>query len=48
VNGFVTQVLKIKGVPLSFSIGPRYYADTAFQGPDWGMRFVFTLLFPKK
>lgn len=48
VNWFVTQVLKIKGVPMSFSVGPRYYADTPRQGPDWGMRFVFTLLFPKK
>lgn len=30
-------------------IGLKLYADTPYDnGPDWGLRYVFTLLFPKK
>jgi len=30
-------------------IGLKVYADTPYgNGPDWGVRYVFTLLFPKK
>jgi len=39
--------LKIHGQPLSLQAGYRYYADAPTGGPDWGLRFTFTLLFPK-
>ncbi|HEY1612420.1 MAG TPA: hypothetical protein VGF97_01850 [Rhizomicrobium sp.] len=32
--------------PINFTIGARYYA-TSPDGPQWGLRFVITLLFPK-
>lgn len=34
---------------VSNAFGIRAYADTPYgNGPDWGVRYVFTLLFPKK
>lgn len=48
LNAFVTQLLKIAGQPISFSAGGRYYAEAPSGGPDWGLRFAVTLLFPKK
>jgi hypothetical protein len=33
--------------PIAFQVGVRYYADKPEGGPDWGLRFVTTLLFPK-
>ena len=27
--------------------GARFYLDTPPDGPDWGVRFVVTLLYPK-
>jgi hypothetical protein len=47
VNFAVTQLLRISGQPLSLQLGYRYYADAPTGGPDWGLRFTFTLLFPK-
>jgi hypothetical protein len=32
---------------VSFAGGARYYLDTPPRGPEWGLRFVVTLLFPK-
>jgi hypothetical protein len=32
---------------VQFSIGPRYYADKPDGGPEWGVRFTVTFLFPK-
>ncbi len=47
LNLFVSQVLKLGPQPISVSLGGRYYAETPPGGPEWGLRFVFTLLFPK-
>jgi hypothetical protein len=47
VNFTVTQLLRIAGQPLTLQIGPRYYADKPTNGPDWGVRFAVTFLFPK-
>jgi len=47
INLTITQLLKIHGQPLSLQAGYRYYADAPTGGPDWGLRFTFTLLFPK-
>ncbi len=42
-----TQVLKIGKQDVSFSLGGRYYIEKATGGPDWGMDFTVSLLFPK-
>jgi hypothetical protein len=47
INWFVQQLLKIGKLPIAFQVGVRYYADKPDGGPDWGLRFVTTLLFPK-
>jgi hypothetical protein len=47
INLTVTQLLRIAGQPLSLQLGPRFYADKPINGPDWGVRFAVTFLFPK-
>ncbi len=47
INFYVSQLLKIKGQPISLQLGYRYYAVSPDNGPDWGLRFVITFLFPK-
>jgi hypothetical protein len=42
----ISQILKIGKQPVSIQIGGKYYADTPRYGPNWGVRFNFTLLFP--
>jgi len=41
-------LLKIGQQPISIQLGYRYYVDGPNGGPDWGLRFAVTLLFPKK
>jgi hypothetical protein len=47
VNATVSQLLKIRKQPVSLSLGARYYACAPDGGPDWGIRFGITFLFPK-
>jgi hypothetical protein len=47
LNSNVSQLLKIGSQIISVGIGARYYAETPRYGPDWGMRFTVTFLFPK-
>jgi hypothetical protein len=47
LNFTVTQLLKIKGQPISLQLGYRYYADSPGNGPEWGLRAGLTFLFPK-
>jgi hypothetical protein len=49
-NLIYSKVSKIGDHQLvSNAFGIRAYADTPYgNGPDWGVRYVFTLLFPKK
>lgn len=47
LNLIVSQLVKIGGQPMQFGLGGRYYADSPDEGPEWGVRFVVTLLFPK-
>jgi len=42
----LSQILKIGKQPVSIQIGGKYYADSPRYGPDWGVRFAFTLLYP--
>lgn len=43
----VSQLLKIGKQPVQFSLSAKYYADKPTGGPDWGLRFTVTFLFPK-
>jgi len=47
LNLFVTQLVKIGKLPVSFQFGGRYYAENPTGGPDWGLRFAMTLVFPE-
>lgn len=47
INLMVSQLLKIDGAPVQFQLGGRYYAEGADNGPEWGLRFAVTLLWPK-
>lgn len=42
-----SQLLKIGKQPVSFGLGAKYYAEGPKGGPDWGLRFTVTFLFPK-
>jgi hypothetical protein len=43
----ISQLLRIGRLPVEFKLGVKYYADKPNGGPDWGMRFTVTFLFPK-
>ncbi|HVU26651.1 MAG TPA: transporter [Verrucomicrobiae bacterium] len=47
LNAMVTQLLKFGKTPVSFQLGARYYAAKPDGGPDWGLRFSVTFVFPK-
>jgi len=47
LNLSVSQLLKIGGMPMSFQAGYKYYLEKPDSGPDWGLRFQVTFLFPK-
>jgi hypothetical protein len=42
----ISQILKIGKQPISLQIGGKYYTDSPRYGPDWGVRFNLTLLYP--
>ncbi len=42
-----SQLVKFGTQPVSFALGYRDYAEAPAGGPDWGVRFAVTLLFPK-
>lgn len=47
LNAGVSQMLKLGEQPVQLQVGGRYYATKPDGGPDWGVRFTVTLLFPK-
>jgi hypothetical protein len=47
INVTVTQLLKVAKQPISLQLGWRYYAEAPDGGPDWGIRFALTFLFPR-
>ena len=47
LNFMVAQLVKVGKMPIQFQVGARYYAEKPENGPDWGLRFTVTLLFPK-
>jgi hypothetical protein len=46
INVFVSQLVRIGKIPVSFSFGGRVYAEGPSGNADWGLRFVVTPLFP--
>jgi hypothetical protein len=48
LNLTYSKVTQVGGQQMSFAIGGRTYLETPDGGPDWGARFVVTLLYPKK
>lgn len=47
LNLMVQQLVKFGSQPVAFQVGGRYDAEKPEGGPDWGIRFAVTLLFPK-
>ena len=47
VNLTVAQLVKVGKMPVQFELGGRYYLDAPPNGPEWGLRFKVTLLFPR-
>ena len=46
VSATVSQLVKIGKMPVQFTLGGRYYAEGPSGAPEWGMRFVVTLVLP--
>jgi len=46
-NATIAQLLKIGGQPLQLELGYRYYTEAPTYGPEWGIRFQVSFLFPK-
>jgi hypothetical protein len=46
VNLFYSKVTKWGSQMLSWQGGVRYFIETPGDGPEWGLRFTLTLLFP--
>lgn len=48
LNLTLAKLTKISGLPVSFTGGVRYWANSTDSSPHgWGLRFVVTFLFPK-
>ena len=43
----VSKVLTMGRQPISLARNGRYWAEGPDTAPDWGLRLIFTLLFPK-
>ena len=46
INFSISQLVKVGKMPVSLALGAKYYAEGPSGGPDWGLRFVVTPLFP--
>jgi hypothetical protein len=44
----ISQIIPIGKIPVSFLLGAYYNIEKPDNGPDWSLRFQFSLLFPKK
>jgi len=47
INLTVSHLFRLGSQPISLTLGGRYYAERPAGGPDWGIRFVLTFLFPR-
>lgn len=48
VHALVSQLVKFGKQPVQFQLGGRYYAEAPDNGPQWGLRFTVTFVFPEK
>jgi hypothetical protein len=46
INLTVSQLVKFGKQPVQFQLGARSYVERPAGGPDWGLRFTVTFLFP--
>lgn len=46
LNFSVDQLVEIDKQPIDFELGFRFYAEGPQGGPDWGIRFTVTFMFP--
>lgn len=47
INLSASQLMRVGKLPVQFGIGGRWYAQSPDGGPEWGLRFTFTVLLPK-
>lgn len=47
INMSIQQLLKVGKQPIALQLGYRCYAEGPGSGPDWGLRFQVSFLFPK-
>lgn len=47
LNLMVSQLVNIGGQRVQFSLGGRWWVEAPDDGPEWGVRFVVTFLFPE-
>ena len=47
VNAMMSRILTVGGQPVALQGGFRWYFDGPTGGPEWGLRFQVTLLFPR-
>jgi hypothetical protein len=48
MNVSYSKVSHLGGQLVSYAVGARYYVEAPSGGPEWGVRVVLTLLYPKK
>lgn len=46
INLSISQLTRIGKMPVSIGLGLKYYGEAPEGGPDWGVRFIVTPLFP--
>jgi len=46
-NFSYSKVTRVGDQLVSWAAGARYYFEAPDSGPEWGLRFVFTLLYPR-
>ncbi len=47
INVSISQLTKIGKLPVQFALGGKVYAEGPSGGPEWGLRFTVTPLFPE-
>jgi hypothetical protein len=47
INFQISQLFKVGEQPIQAFVGARYYAEKPDNGPEWGIRFGLTFMFPK-
>jgi len=48
INLMANQMVRIGKLPVQFGVGVRWYAESPDGGPEWGARFMMTILLPAR